>query len=103
MEGSSKLAAAVKRAAIEQELQNHQWIKAKEEYVKLDTLLGTITDKRMHQCMVPISKGWVNRILKICTYRACIRTYTSDCKNVLPQLTAPDSSNLSDEIFDLAP
>ena len=59
MEGSSKLSEAVKRAAMEQDLQNHQWIKAKEEYSKLDKLLATITDKRMHQCMVPISKGWV--------------------------------------------
>lgn len=57
MEGTKRFSEAVTLAAVQQELDNKKWLKVKEQYESLDKFLEKITDKRVHECMVPISKG----------------------------------------------
>ena len=57
MEGTKRFSEAVTLAAVQQELDNKKWQKVKEQYENLDKFLEKITDKRVHECMVPISKG----------------------------------------------
>ena len=60
MEGGSRLSEAVAQATLEQKLENKEYENTRDQYIELDNLLTTITDKRVHQCMVPLSKGTVN-------------------------------------------
>lgn len=57
MEGGDRLSEAVAQATWEQEMSNKNWEKIRDQYAQLDSLLATLTDKRVHKCMVPISKG----------------------------------------------
>lgn len=56
MEGGDRLSEAVAQATWEQEMSNKNWEKIRDQYAQLDSLLATLTDKRVHKCMVPISK-----------------------------------------------
>ena len=62
MENSEVLSKAVELANFEQELQLKKLQKIVDDYSNLDDLLSSITDKRVHNCMVPISKERVNQI-----------------------------------------
>ena len=65
MEGTKRFSEAVTLAAVQQELDNKKWQKVKEQYENLDKFLEKITDKRVHECMVPISKGKFHKYLNL--------------------------------------
>ena len=51
-----KLKEVLSSAKIESDIDRKHWNKVKSQYEQLDKILESLPDKRVHKCMVPLSK-----------------------------------------------